>query len=205
MKKGPKTVKKAEACGEKTCVVTRQVFSRKNMLRFVVAPDGNLFFDVSCKLPGRGIWLVPDQEVLKEALTKHVFQKVTRRLVKAPENMEDIVIGQLKAKVLSLLGLCRRAGILGIGFDASKEIIMAGQCAFAFESVDASNREHNRLFRETDPFPVCTLFSREELGMTLGMATCVYVAVKDSALTDDLRCMADKLIHFLNKTDKVKG
>lgn len=205
MKKGSKTVKKTETCGEKTCVVTRQVFSRKEMLRFVVAPDGNLFFDVSCKLPGRGIWLVSDQRVLKEALTKHVFQKVTHRLVKSPENMEGIVVEQLKTKVLSLLGLCRRAGILEVGFDASKETVMQGQCVLAFESVDASNREHNRLFRKTDPFPVYTFFTREELGKALGMSTCVYVTVKESALTDDLRCMADKLIHFLNKTDKVKG
>lgn len=205
MNKTPKIVKKPAATGEKTCAVTRQVLSRRDMLRFVVAPDGKLFFDAACKLPGRGIWLVPDQNVLKEAIQKRVFQKNAHQLAHIPNDIIDIVTEQLKKQTMSLLGLCRKAGVLGIGFEGTKEIVTAGQCRIAFENPDASAREHERLFRPDDSFFVCRALSRDELGAALGIGACVYVAATQSALADELHDAARKLTYFLDTTGNKKG
>ncbi len=45
------------------------------MLRFVVAPEGRVVFDVTATLPGRGLWLSARPGVLHQAIRRGVFAR----------------------------------------------------------------------------------------------------------------------------------
>src|SRR3954453_10764636 len=47
------------------CIVTRKRLPKEQMIRFVLAPDGQLVPDLAAKLPGRGMWLSASGDVLE--------------------------------------------------------------------------------------------------------------------------------------------
>ena len=42
---------------QRTCIVTRAKLPPDELLRFVLAPDGQVVPDLKRKLPGRGVWV----------------------------------------------------------------------------------------------------------------------------------------------------
>ena len=73
----------------RTCFVTRKILPKERLLRFVLGPGRILAFDLNNKLPGRGYWLCCDGFVVRQALSKNLFQKAMRGTVKIPEGFEE--------------------------------------------------------------------------------------------------------------------
>ena len=75
---------------QRTCVVTHEKFPKKELLRIVRTPDGEVKIDLSGKLNGRGAYIKKDLEVLELA-------KKTKALEKHLEiNIEDMVYEEIK-------------------------------------------------------------------------------------------------------------
>lgn len=182
--------------GTKTCFVTKAVHPRDEMLRFVVSPDKTVYFDVAEKLPGRGMWLSTDRRLLAQAMTKRLFYKAAHGSVKIPDDLIETVEKQLHQRCLTLLALCRKAGLMAVGFEAVKKEVATGSAVAAFEALDASSREQTKLYRTTDTFPVFALFNREELGQITGQEAATHVLLKHGRLSEEAASAAYKLTLF---------
>jgi len=161
--------------------VRREVLPREEMLRFVLDPQRELVFDVSEKLPGRGMWVSATPEALDEAVAKRLFVKAAKGAVKMPDNLPGLICERLKARTLELLGLCRKAGLAILGVENVKKVLGKEKLVLGFEASDAQTP----LFRK-DEFPVCRLLSREELGHITTFSDPVYVAIKQGKLAEEL-------------------
>lgn len=69
----------------RTCVVTREKLEKKDLIRVVRTPDGNVLIDESGKLNGRGAYLKKDIDVIKKAeknkiLNKHLEVEVNKEV-----------------------------------------------------------------------------------------------------------------------------
>src|SRR5687768_10308417 len=60
---------------ERLCVVSRKVKPVAEMIRFVVAPSGDVVPDIKRKLPGRGIWVTATRADLAQAVKRGAFAK----------------------------------------------------------------------------------------------------------------------------------
>ncbi len=60
---------------ERTCVVTREKFPKKELLRIVRTPLGNVEVDLVGKKNGRGAYIKRDLEVLEKAMKTKVLEK----------------------------------------------------------------------------------------------------------------------------------
>ena len=63
---------------ERRCIVTRETRPKRDLLRFVVGPDGSLVPDMTGKLPGRGIWVTAERAVLEKAVAKGLFPRAAK-------------------------------------------------------------------------------------------------------------------------------
>ena len=187
----------AAKADDKTCFVTKETAPRSDMLRFVSSPDKTIIFDVTEKLPGHGFWLRADRLVLDQAVTKRLFCKVAKTTVKIPEDLSDIVETGLRERCLSMMALCRKAGLLVFGYEAVKKAIGQGKASVAFEATDASARGQNKIFRPDDSFPVYTFFGREDLGRIAGLDEVVHIALLTGALSTGVMVIARKLSLYL--------
>ncbi|MBV5325806.1 MAG: DUF448 domain-containing protein [Rhodospirillaceae bacterium] len=73
----------------RTCIVTRKVLDKSQMIRFVAGPTGDIVPDLKGDLPGRGFWVTADRKTLDEAVRKHIFTKVTKGKAKADAGLPD--------------------------------------------------------------------------------------------------------------------
>ncbi len=83
-------------------------------------------------------------------------------------------------KLLSLMGLCRRAGKLGIGHDAVFDEVRRGRAKAVILTSDASGRHEREL--EAAAFPGRVLhagFTMEEAGLAVGKRSCIFSVEDD--------------------------
>ena len=57
------------------CAVSREVRPIDELIRFVVAPSGEVVADLKRKLPGRGLWVSASRKMVAEAVRRHQFQQ----------------------------------------------------------------------------------------------------------------------------------
>lgn len=60
---------------ERTCVGCRQVRAKRELVRVVRGPDGQLSLDPTGKAPGRGAYLGPARECLAKALEHGALER----------------------------------------------------------------------------------------------------------------------------------
>lgn len=182
--------------------MTKTTGSRGEMLRFVISPERTVVFDVSEKLPGAGIWLKADKEVVRKAVAKKIFYKAADGTVDIPADLVQQVEYLLKQKCLSLLGLARKAGYLVFGYEGVKKAIGTGETVMAFEATDAAENGKNKLFHPDDSIQIFDCLSREELGQITGQNYQVHVAVLRSQIASELANTATKLMNLYHNEGK---
>jgi len=74
--------------------VTNERFEKRDLLRVVRTPEGNVIFDPSGKANGRGVYLSKNIDVIKKAKKTRVL---TRHLnVDVPDDLFDVLLKEVK-------------------------------------------------------------------------------------------------------------
>lgn len=71
----------------RTCVVTKEKCEKKDLLRIVRTPEGNVILDPTGKANGRGAYLKKDEEVIKKAKTSKILDRILE--VDIPDNIYE--------------------------------------------------------------------------------------------------------------------
>ncbi len=91
-------------------------------------------------------------------------------------------------KLLSLLGIARRACRISLGFDAASDSISAGQCRLLLLANDLSERTKRSILRTADDNGVQAILldiPMAELGGAVGKLTGI-IAVNDKGFADKM-------------------
>ena len=59
----------------RTCVITREKLPKKDLLRIVRTPEGNVLVDETGKMNGRGAYIKKDIQVLEQAKKKKTLER----------------------------------------------------------------------------------------------------------------------------------
>jgi predicted RNA-binding protein YlxR (DUF448 family) len=71
----------------RSCIITREKLPKKELIRVVRTPEGNIVVDDTGKANGRGAYLKRDIEVIKKARTS---KQLDRHLeIKVPDSIYD--------------------------------------------------------------------------------------------------------------------
>lgn len=181
---------------ERTCALTRVQRPRERLLRFVVDPDGMVVCDAAARLPGRGIWLSPERDVLNTAARKGVFARAAKRAVIVPEDLSARAEAALAARALQSIALARRAGAGVAGFEKVAAMLRSGRAGLLLTARDAAADGREKLARLARDIPVIGLFGRDELGRIFGREAAVHVAVAAGDLADRIEVDCDRLAGF---------
>jgi predicted RNA-binding protein YlxR (DUF448 family) len=181
------------------CIVTRESGDRARMIRFVVSPDGVVVPDLTARLPGRGIWLSAQTDVLETARKKGSFARAARRHVRVPEDLAQIVQDGLARRVGELLGLARRAGQAVCGFQKAREWLAAGRAGLVIQAHDGSVEERTRFLAGSRDVAVAAPLAAAALGAVFGRDHVVHVAVASGRLAEALRNETERLSGFTGK------
>jgi predicted RNA-binding protein YlxR (DUF448 family) len=181
---------------ERRCLVTREVKDRDRMIRFVLDPAGRVVPDVDGRLPGRGMWLSADRNVLNRAVAANLFARAVRARVQVAGDLAEQVERLLVGRALDCLGLARRAGQVAMGFDQVRACLRSSSAAVLVAAADSATDGRRKLRQLAPDLPVITAFSKAELGAALGRDGIVHVAVAPGGLARRLIASVGRLAGF---------
>lgn len=173
---------------QRFCLVTRERDDPDNLIRFVLSPDGYLVPDLTERLPGRGMWLKADKNVLHKAIESKIFFRAAQCQVKIPENLLLMIIGGLKSRIKDTLGFTRRAGQNTYGFVKVREAISHGVVGLIIQATDGSEEEKKRLLSGARHLPVTEIFTTKELGVIFGRENVVHAAIYKGPFVKRILC-----------------
>lgn len=166
------------------------------MLRFVVGPGREVVPDVEGRLPGRGIWLSAQRDMVNTACAKNLFAKAARARVAVPADLADRVERLLARRCLDLIGLARRAGQAVAGSDKARAWLRAGRGAVLVAAADGAPGGRAGMRALAPGLPLVDLFSGAELGRALGRQGVVHLVLAPGRLAESLLGEAARLAGF---------
>jgi len=190
-----------EAMRQRRCIVAGEVMPDNRLVRFVLAPDGQVVPDVAAKLPGRGLWVSATRAAVSEAVEKKLFSRAAKAPANASGDLADRTEKALVTRMLGDLGLARRSGALVLGFDnvlralespkPPKLLIDASDGA-----ADGKRKLYNAAHARGMKPELVTCLTSAELGLALGRENVIHAAVQPGGLAERLMFDAERLQGF---------
>ncbi len=182
---------------ERRCLATGEVLAKERLLRFVVGPDGEIVPDPAARLPGRGLWLKPERAIIRRAQTRGLFARAAKAKVKVPDDLLERLVAMERRRLLDLLGLARRAGVLVTGFEKVRAAIAGGTVAVLLEAAEAGDDGRGKLAalaaHRAPGALLCDGFTIAELSQALGREHAVHAAVLQSGIAGRIKDAAARL------------
>ncbi len=167
---------------ERRCIVTGDVQPKQGLVRFVLGPDGTIYPDLAEKLPGRGIWVTSDRDLIEKAAAKGMFARAAKAPAKTPENLADLVEEGLAKRVVELISLVRKSGKAVVGFEKVKGWLSEGRAKVLLQASDGSERGKGKLWTpEGGRWFGC--LTSAELGLAFGRDHAIHGALAAGGLT----------------------
>ena len=167
---------------ERRCIVTGETAPKAGLIRFVAGPDGQVVPDLAGKLPGRGLWLSADRDVVATAVKKNAFARAARAQVTVPPDLAGTLEAGLVQRVVHLIALARKAGEAVAGFEKVKDWLSQGRARVLLQASDGSERGKGKLWTPEGGryFAVLTA---EELGVAFGRERVIHGALAAGGLS----------------------
>lgn len=178
------------------CIVSKESRLQSEMVRFVVGPDNIIVPDVAGRLPGRGIWLSADRNVIKTACDKNLFAFAARRRVTADDELAEQVETLLVRRCTEFLGLARRAGQAVAGFVKVRGWLRDGRAAVLLAASDGAMDGRRKLRQSARDLPEISLLRSAELGVAFGRDETVHAALAPGGLAVNFVETAARLSGF---------
>ena len=187
-----------DADPQRRCIVSGESLPREALLRFVVAPDGSVIPDLDEKLPGRGLWLRPERDILRTTCVKGAFSKAARRETRLPDDLTAQVERLLRRRCLDLLGLARRSGALVAGYEKVRAFLKSEEAGVLLAASDGAADGRGKIRALAPDVPLVDAFAAHELGQAVGREHIVHAAIAKGRL-------ADRILHEARRLSGVRG
>lgn len=169
---------------ERTCVVTRETRPVEQLIRFVLAPDGQVVPDLRHRLPGRGVWVTARADLVATAEKKRLFNRGFKTETVIEPGLSDRLDGMLKEAALHAISFARKAGEIVNGF-AKVEAAIARDAVVGMLQAEEAGEDGRakvaaalkRRFGKPDAVLIIRIFHSEELDLALGRSNVIHAAL----------------------------
>jgi len=108
--------------------------------------------------------------------------------VTVDDNLPDLVAELLRQRCLNFLGLVNRAGLMVSGFEKVRALLQGQKCRALITAEDAADNGRSKLCsglgNVLENLRMIDMFTREQLGQTLGLPNAVHVALLSGGMTE---------------------
>lgn len=189
----------------RTCIVSREDKSPDQMIRFVLGPSNEVTPDLKRKLPGRGVWVTAEKNMIEQAIAKGHFHRGFKQQVVVNDDLTQLIETLLRQSALGLLGMAKKSGSVVLGRSKSNDAIRANAAQIVLHATDAAEDGRKKLEaairsldeEEGDEIPgVFCCFSGDELDAAFGGVNIMHLVVLPGGIADNLEGILQKLVAF---------
>jgi len=209
---GPRTEKSATA---RMCAVSREVRPIDELIRFVVAPSGEVIADIKRKLPGRGLWISASRRAVAEAIRRHQFGKGFKRDVRVAATLAADTEALLTKSAVDALAMAAKAGQVISGFGKVEDALAGRQgrspvqalihaadgAADGIRKLDALVLQNRGNRGESAPIPIVSALTSTELDLALGRANVIHAALLAGPASKTFLSRSQILVRYRSADD----
>jgi len=188
------------------CAVSREVRPIDELIRFVVAPSGEVIADLKRKLPGRGLWVTASRKTVAESVRRNQFGKGFKRDVRVSPTLAADTENLLVRSLIEALAMAAKAGQMVAGF-AKVEAALAQHQAVALihaadgavdgiRKLDGVLRQNPGKPGESSEFPVVTVLTSEQLDLVLGRSNVIHAALLAGSASKTFLSRSQTLVRY---------
>jgi predicted RNA-binding protein YlxR (DUF448 family) len=193
-----------ESGPERLCAVTRQCLDPKQLIRFVLSPDGIVVPDLERRLPGRGVWVGCDRKLVERAVATKVFAKSLKTKAEAPQDLPERVDALIVKRVGATLSLANKAGLAVAGFEKVFATLEKTTVAAVLHGTDAAADGRAKLDRKYQaiqgsrgvPAPIVDVLTIAQMSLAIGRGSVVHAALTPGGLSDRFLEEAERLSRY---------
>jgi uncharacterized protein len=194
---------------ERRCIVTGAVRPKEALIRFVVRPGGDgekgeLVPDLEARLPGRGLWISAERDIVARAIAKNLFARAARGAVAAAPDLINRLEALLARRCLDQLGFARRAGQAVAGFEQVRAWVGRGRVGVLVEAQDGSPEGQRKVHAGAGAVPTVRILSGRELGAACGRDWIGHVGLAPGRLAEGFCREAERLAGFRDVATETK-
>jgi predicted RNA-binding protein YlxR (DUF448 family) len=188
------------------CAVTRQVRPIGELIRFVVAPSGEVIADLKRRLPGRGLWISASHAAVAEAVRRLQFSRGFKRDVRASASLADETGQSLVRSAIDALAMVAKAGQVVAGFAKVEDALLRRQAAILLHAADGGADGIRKLdgivkkmaavSGETREIPVITALASAELDLALGRSNVIHAALLAGSASGTFLSRSQTLVRY---------
>lgn len=181
---GPRTDRSATM---RMCAVSRKVRPIDELIRFVVAPSGDVVPDLKRKLPGRGLWVAASRRMVAEAVRRHQFSRGFKRDVRAAATLPADTETLLERSCIDGLAMAAKAGQVVSGYAKVEGLLEQGRAealihasdgaADGIRKLDAIAGQRSRNAGDSRHLPIVTALTSAQLDLALGRSNVIHAAL----------------------------
>jgi predicted RNA-binding protein YlxR (DUF448 family) len=203
---GPRTEKSATM---RMCALSREVRPVEELIRFVVAPSGEVIADLKRKLPGRGLWISASRQAVAEAVRRHHFSRGFKRDVRAAPTLAADTEILLERFVVEALAMAAKAGQVVSGFSKVADALegRAGSpvralihardgAADGIRKLDAMIRQNGGNGGDSAEIPIVKTLTSEQLDLALGRSNVIHAALLAGPASNSFLSRSQMLVRY---------
>ena len=198
------------------CAVSREVRPIDELIRFVVAPTGEVIADLKRKLPGRGLWVSASHRAVAEAARRNQFGKGFKRDVRVAPTLAADTDNLMVRGVIEALAMAAKAGQVVAGFAKVEGALQAHQAvalihaadgaADGIRKLDAIARQNAGNSGDSREFPVVDVLTSEQLDLALGRSNVIHAALLAGSAGKTFLSRSQILVRYrMADDDKMPG
>ena len=188
---------------ERTCVVTRQKHGKEALIRFVLAPDGQVVPDIRAKLPGRGVWTLAEAGTVALAVKRKVFARAFKKAAD-PTDLPAKVDALLEADALQFLALVNKAGHVIAGTMKVESAIAAKPVVGLLHATEAGHDGirklgaalRRRFGADAGKIRSVQIFASPQLDLALGRTHVIHAALTAGAVSEGFLARSHRLERY---------
>lgn len=206
---GPRTDKSATM---RMCAVSREVRPIDELIRFVVAPSGDVVPDLKRKLPGRGLWIGASRKTVAEAVRRHQFSRGFKRDVRAAATLPADTEALLERSCTEALAMAAKAGRVVSGFAKVEGLLEQGRAAALIHASDGAADGIRKLDAiagqrtvnsgESPGAPIVTALTSAQLDLALGRSNVIHAALLAGPASKTFLSRCQILVRYRMDGDK---
>ena len=188
------------------CALSRTRRPDDELLRFVIDPDGRVVVpDIKRKLPGRGVWLTANHEMVAKAVRQKAFSRAFKQDVSADPQLAETVGALLRRAALHALAIANKAGDAVSGYAKAEKALKDGQAQCLVHASDASDDGCRKLDKlasalsasQTEHIARVACFSSDELSAALGKWNVNHAVIADRGAGRTFLRAAERYISYM--------
>jgi predicted RNA-binding protein YlxR (DUF448 family) len=189
------------------CAVSRDVRPINELIRFVVAPSGEVVADLKRKLPGRGLWVSASRKMVAEAVRRHQFSRGFKRDVRVAATLAADTEALLERFVVDALAMAAKAGQVISGFTkvadalerqgAVRALVHATDgAADGIRKLDAIVRQNGGNNGHSADVRIVNVLTSEQLDLALGRSNVIHAALLAGPASDTFLSRSQMLVRY---------